>query len=88
MMQIKTKNFQENIKKFGKALKKKFKQLMVAKKLNMKKITWKWRLNLINDLPLNKPIKLRLLTIIIRCVISKNGKFYPQLFLDDALCEL
>ena len=39
MMQIKTKNFQENIKKFGKALKKKFKQLMVAKKLNMKKIT-------------------------------------------------
>ena len=33
-----------------------------------------------DDLPLNKPIKLRLLTIIIRCVISENGKFYPQLF--------
>ena len=41
-----------------------------------------------DDLPLNKPIKLRLLTIIIRCVISENGKFYPQLFLDDALYEL
>ena len=41
-----------------------------------------------DDLPLNKPIKLRFLTIIIRCVISDNGKFYPQLFLDDALHEL
>ena len=41
-----------------------------------------------DDLPLNKPIKLRLLTIIIRCVVSENGKFYPQLFLDDALYKL
>ena len=41
-----------------------------------------------DDLPLNKPIKLPLLTIIIRCVFSEDGKFYPQVFLDDALCEL
>ena len=41
-----------------------------------------------DDLPLNKPIKLRLLTIIIRCVFSEDDKFYPQLFLDDALYEL
>ena len=41
-----------------------------------------------DDLPLNKPIKLRLLTIIIRSVFSEDGKFYPQLFLDDALYEL
>ena len=41
-----------------------------------------------DDLLLNKPIKLRLLTIIIRSVISEDGKFYPQLFLDDALYEL
>ena len=40
------------------------------------------------DLPLNKPVKLGLLTIIIRCVICEDGKFYPQLFLDDALYEL
>ena len=37
---------------------------------------------------MNKPIKLRLLTIIIRCVFSEGGKFYQQLFLDDALYEL
>ena len=41
-----------------------------------------------DDLPRNKPIKLRLLRIIIRSVFSENGKFYPQLFLDDALYEL
>ena len=41
-----------------------------------------------DDLPMNKPIKLRLLTIIMRCVFSKGGKFYAQLFLDDALYEL
>ena len=37
---------------------------------------------------MNKPIKLRLLTIIIRCVFSEGGKFYPQGFLDDAFYEL
>ena len=41
-----------------------------------------------DDLPLNKPIKLHLLTIIIGSVFSENGKFYPQLILDDALYEL
>ena len=41
-----------------------------------------------DDLALNKPIKLRLLTIIIRSVFSEDGKFYPQLFLDDVLYEL
>ena len=41
-----------------------------------------------DDLLLNKPIKLRLLTIIIRSGFSEHNKFYPQLFLDDALYEL
>ena len=35
-----------------------------------------------DDLPRNKPIKLRLLAIIIKCVFSEGSKFYPQLFLD------
>ena len=37
---------------------------------------------------MKKPIKLCLLTIIIRSAFSEDGKFYPQLFLDDALHEL
>ena len=38
MMWLKTKKFQKNMKKFE-VLKKKLKQIMVAKKLNMEKIT-------------------------------------------------
>ena len=46
------------------------------------------RLESNDDVSLNKPIKLLLLTIIIRSVFNEDGKFYPQLFLDDALYEL
>ena len=38
-----------------------------------------------DNLPLNKPLKFHLLTIIIRCVFNEGGKFYPQLFLDNTL---
>ena len=41
-----------------------------------------------DDLPLNKPIKLIVLTIIISSVFSEDGKFYPQFFLDEAFYEL
>ena len=41
-----------------------------------------------DDLPMNKPMRLHLLTIMIRYVFSEGGKFYPQLFLDDTLYEL
>ena len=33
-------------------------------------------------------MELRLLTIFIKSVFSENGKFYPQLFLDDGVYEL
>ena len=41
-----------------------------------------------NDLPLNKPLKFHAMTIIIRSVFEEDGKFYSQVFLDDALHEL
>ena len=88
MMWMKIKKFKKNIKKFRKLLKKKLKRLMVAKKINMKKDYMKIRFKSNDDLPLNKPIKLRILTIIIRSVVSEDCKFYPQLFLDEALHEL
>ena len=40
------------------------------------------------NLPLNKPFKLPLLTIILRCIFEEDGKFYPQLYLDDCLYEV
>ena len=45
----------------------------------MKKI----KFNSDDDLPLNKLLKFHLMTIIIKCVFSEDGKLYPQLFLDD-----
>ena len=41
-----------------------------------------------DNLPLNKPLKFNLMAITTRCVFEKGGKLYPQLFLDDTLCEL
>ena len=41
-----------------------------------------------NNLPLNKPLKFHMMTIIIRSVFEEDGKLYPQVFLDDALYEL
>ena len=41
-----------------------------------------------DNLPLHKPLKLRLMTIAIRSVFEEDGKIYPQVFLDDTLYEL
>ena len=41
-----------------------------------------------DNLPLSKPLKLHLLTITVRCIFEEDGKFYPQLYLDDCLYEL
>ena len=40
------------------------------------------------DLPLNTVLKFRILTIVIRCIFEKDGKYYQQIFLDDSLYEL
>ena len=48
----------------------------------------KIKFNSDGDLSLNKLLNFRSTTIIIRCVFSEDSKLYPQLFLDDTLCEL
>ena len=40
----------------------------------------KIKFNSDDDLPLNKLLKFNVMTIIIRCVFSEDGKLYPQLF--------
>ena len=45
----------------------------------------KIKFNSDNNLPLEKPLKFRLLTITIRSGFEEGGKFYPQLFLHDTL---
>ena len=75
------------MKKFGKVLKK-IETINGGKKNDYGKDFLKIRLGSNDDLPLNKPIKLHLLAIIIRSVFSEDVKFYPQLFLDEVLYEL
>ena len=41
-----------------------------------------------NNLPLNSPLKLRMVTIIVRSAFEEDGKFYPQVCLDECLYEL
>ena len=48
----------------------------------------KIKFNSDDDLLLNKSLKFRLMTITIRHVFEEDGKFHPQVFLDDTLYEL
>ena len=82
------KEVSKKYKEVWEGVKKEIETINGGKKIEYEKDYMKIRFKSNDDLPLNKPIKLRLLTIIIRSVFSENGKFYPQLFLDDALYEL
>ena len=48
----------------------------------------KIKFNFDDKLPLNKQLKFLGVTIVIRSVFEGNGKYYPQVFLDDCLYEL
>ena len=41
-----------------------------------------------DDLPLNKILKLHMLTIIVTSVFEEDGKYCPQFLLDDCLYEV
>ena len=40
-----------------------------------------------DNLPLNKILKLHMLAIIVRSFFKEDGKYYPQVFLDECLYE-
>ena len=39
------------------------------------------------DLPLGALIQFKILTIIIRCIIKKDGKYYPEIYLDEYMYD-
>ena len=41
-----------------------------------------------DNLPLNKVLKFHAVIIVIRSVFERDGKYYPQIFLDDALVNI
>ena len=65
------------MKKSGRVLRKEIETINGGKKIEYGKDLKKIRFKSNDDLPLNKPIKLCLLTIIIWSVFSESGKFYP-----------
>ena len=54
----------------------------------MKKNYAKIGINTNDDLLLNKQLKFPILIIIIRCVLQKGEKLYPQIYLDKCLYEI
>ena len=41
-----------------------------------------------NDLPLNKQLKFPTMTVLVRSVFEEDGKFHPEIYLDECLCVL
>ena len=41
-----------------------------------------------DNLPLNKTLKLHNMTIVIKFAFQEDGKYYPQVFLDECFYEL
>ena len=48
----------------------------------------KIKFNSDDNLPLNKTIKFHNVALIVRSVFEEDGKFYPQIYLDECLHEL
>ena len=69
-------------------IKNKIKAINVDQENDYGKSYMKIKFNSDDGLPFSKLLKFRLMTIIIRCVFSEDGKIYLQLFLDDTLYEL
>ena len=41
-----------------------------------------------DDIPLNKELNFPTITVITRNIFEKDGKYCPQIFLDECLCEI
>ena len=74
-MWMKTKKFQKKYEEVWEGVKKEIEAINGGKKIEYGKDFLKTSFESNDDLPLNKPIKLRLLTIIIRSVFNEDDKF-------------
>ena len=63
-------------------------QQAVVKQVNMMKILWKLNFDTDDDLSLNKPLTFLIMTIVVRSIFEDEGKFYPQVYLDECLYQL
>ena len=59
-----------------------------GKKCKYVKDFMKIEFNLDDNLPLYKRLKLHMLAAIVRSVFEEDGKYYPQVFLDECLYKV
>ena len=80
LLQIKTKKYLDGIKN------------LIEKRDNKPSEYGKYFMNIKfnsdENLPLNKTLNLHMLTVIVRSVFDKDGKYYPQIFLCECFYEL
>ena len=76
------------MQKFGAELKIKLRKKNNSLVENYGKDYMKIKFHSDDNLPLNTVLKFHILTIIIRNIFEKDGKHYPQIFLDDSLYEM
>ena len=66
----------------------------VLKKVNNNKLGeydrdyMKIKFNSDDDIPLNKQLNFPMITVTISNIFEKDGKYYPQVFLDECLYEV
>ena len=80
----------KSIKKYADVwdeIKYKIKALNGGEENDCEKDYMKIKFNFGDDLPLHKPLKFHLMTIIFISVFEKDGQLYPQSVLDDTLYE-
>ena len=84
LLQTKT----ENCTKLWDEIKYHIQTINAGKSVEYDKDYMKIEFNSDHDLPLNKILKFHMLTIIVRSVFEEDGKYYPQVFLDECLYEV
>ena len=68
---------------------KKYKEVLSGIKYHIKKKDYmKIKFNTYDDIPLNKVLYFPTITVIIRCIFEKDGKYYPGCYLDECLCQV
>ena len=94
ILQIETKKYYINTQNFGKYtelwddIKKEMKAINGGKGGEFGKDFTKIKFDTDDNLPLNKPLTLRLLIILVRSVFEEDCKFYLQVYLDECFYEL
>ena len=75
-------------KKVWSGIRAEIKVINSGKELFYEKDDSRIKVDIDDDLPLNKTLKFRTFTTTVRAIFQESKKLYPQIYLDECLCEL